>query len=146
MREPAKKAPTNIDLRNSAGAMHKRFSRTIIKFVICRFALIVMAILTTVVALPGAGRGEEDPTFRVEFKDGVVMPLRLEVPANRRFRLELHNTGQTAAEFESRELRKEKVLAPGSTSVLVIRTLDPGEYQFFDDFHLEAPPSVLVAK
>jgi hypothetical protein len=108
-----------------------------------------MAGLATAVLLLiglGSGHAAEDPVFRIEFKDGTVTPRRLEVPANRRFALELHNTGDTPAEFESRELRKEKVLAPGSTSVLVIRTLDPGEYDFFDDFHADAPPAVLVAR
>jgi heme/copper-type cytochrome/quinol oxidase subunit 2 len=91
-------------------------------------------------------RAEEEPVFRIEFKDGIMTPSRLEVPANRRFKLELHNAGETPAEFESKELRKEKVIAPGTTSTLIIRTLDPGEYEFFDDFHLDAPPAVLVAK
>ena len=89
---------------------------------------------------------EDDPTFRLEFNDGAITPLRLEVPANRRFRLELKNSGKTPAEFESKELKKEKVLAAESQTVLVIRTLDPGEYAFFDDFHPDAPPAVLVAK
>lgn len=96
--------------------------------------------------LPPPVHAEDDPVFRIEFKDGVVTPLRLEVPARRRFSLDLHNLGQSPAEFESRELRKEKVLAPGTSSVLVIRTLEPGEYDFFDDFHPDAPSAVLVAK
>lgn len=116
------------------------------RLTVSHIALIMLAAAVTIAVAPGAGHAEDEPTFRIEFKDGAVTPLRLEVPANRRIRLELHNTGKTPAEFESRELRKEKVLAPGSTSILVIRTLDPGEYQFFDDFHLDAPPSVLVAK
>lgn len=87
-----------------------------------------------------------DPTFRIEFRDGVVTPKRLEVPARTRIVLELVNNGETPAEFESKELRKEKVLAPGASSSLVFRSLDPGEYEFFDDFHLDAPPSVLVAR
>ncbi|HVY56818.1 MAG TPA: cupredoxin domain-containing protein [Xanthobacteraceae bacterium] len=99
-----------------------------------------------VLALAGPLAAEEDPVFRIEFKDGVVTPSRLEVPAKRRFKLELHNTGKTPAEFESTELRKEKVLAPNSVSSLVIRTLDPGEYTFFDDFHPGVPAAVLVAK
>lgn len=102
--------------------------------------------IAIVFSLASVARAEDDLTFRIEFKDGVVTPRRLEVPANRRFSLELHNLGETPAEFESRELRKEKVLAPGTSSVLVIRTLEPGEYDFFDDFHLDAPPAVLVAK
>lgn len=107
---------------------------------------VVLAVTVLVGASAGAGGAAEDPVFRIEFKDGVVTPRRLEVPANRRLVLELHNVGATPAEFESRELRKEKVLAPGTTSTLVIRTLDPGEYDFFDDFHTGAPPAVLVAK
>ncbi len=96
--------------------------------------------------LANAGARAEDATFRIEFKDGVVTPKRLEVPASTRIVLELVNTGETPAEFESKELRKEKVLAPGASSSLVLRSLDPGEYQFFDDFHLDASPSILVAK
>jgi len=108
----------------------------------CHSLLVGMAI---VLSLAHFARADDDPVFRIEFKDGVVSPRRLEVPANRRFSLELHNLGETPAEFESRELRKEKVLAPGTTSVLVIRTLEPGQYDFFDDFHPDAPPAVLVA-
>jgi len=105
------------------------------------FALGAALLLTA-----GIGRAEDDPVFRIEFNDGKVTPQRLEVPAKRRFKLELHNVGKEPAEFESKELRKEKVLAPGASSTLVIRTLDPGEYDFFDDFHLDAPPAVLIAK
>ena len=62
------------------------------------------------------------------------------------FQLQLRNNGDTPAEFESNELRKEKVLAPRTTSILVFRTLDPGEYPFFDDFHPDAPKAILIAK
>jgi Cupredoxin-like domain len=91
-------------------------------------------------------RAEEEPVFTIEFKDGNIVPERLEVPANRRFQLQLRNSGDTPAEFESNELRKEKVLAPRTTSILVFKTLDPGEYPFFDDFHPDAPKAVLIAK
>jgi hypothetical protein len=105
----------------------------------------LLAGLAVALALAAPAVADDDPVFRIEFKDGVVTPRRLEVPAHRRFSLELHNLGETPAEFESRELRKEKVLAPGTSSVLVIRTLEPGQYDFFDDFHPDTPPAVLVA-
>ena len=87
----------------------------------------------------------DEPTFAIEFKDGTVAPTRIEVPAKTRFKLELKNTGKTPAEFETRSPKFEKVLAAGTTSSLVIRTLDPGEYEFFDDFHPQAK-GTLVAK
>ena len=71
--------------------------------------------------------------------------LTIEVPANTRFKLEISNTGQSPVEFESTELRREKALAAGSTSAIVFRTLDPGTYQVFDDFHPDAK-ATLVAK
>ena len=111
-----------------------------------RLLLTGLAIAAAFIGMSTQGRAEDDPVFRVDLKDGVVTPLRLEVPAKRRFTLELRNLGGTHAEFEIRDLRKEKVLAPGTSSTLVIRTLDPGEYDFFDDFHPNASAAVLVAK
>ena len=106
----------------------------------------LLAATLAFAALASVSARAEDPTFRIEFKDGVVTPKRIEVPAKVRIVLELVNSGSSPAEFESKELRKEKVLAPGSSSSLVLRSLDPGEYEFMDDFHPEAPASVLVAK
>jgi hypothetical protein len=102
--------------------------------------------LLGLLAVVAVARAEDEPSFRIEFNDGKIEPLRIEVPAKVRIRLELVNLGETPAEFESTELRKEKVLAPKSESVMVIRTLDPGEYAFFDDFRPGSPPAVLVAK
>lgn len=90
--------------------------------------------------------GAAEPTFRIEFADGAITPLQLEVPANVRFRIELVNRGSTPVEFESLQLRKEKVIGPGNETVMVIRRLDPGSYDFFDDFHLDAPHAVLIAR
>ncbi len=104
------------------------------------------ACLILLGALFAPAQAAEDPVFKIEFADGAITPRRLEVPAHTRFKIELHNKGKTPIEFESTQLKKEKVVAPDSHSFIVIRTLDPGEYEFFDDFHLDSPPAVLVAK
>jgi hypothetical protein len=106
----------------------------------------VVAVTAVAWLCPLQVRADEMPVFVIELKDGAISPLRLEVPANRTFKIELRNTGTTPAEFESLELHREKVLAPQSTSFIVIKNLDPGEYKFFDDFHPDAPQAVLVAK
>jgi hypothetical protein len=107
---------------------------------------LIAAALVAVLALSCAARAADDPEFRIEFNDGKISPQRLEVPAKTRFKIVLVNKGKTPIEFESTSLKKEKVVAPESESFIVFRTLDPGEYEFFDDFHLETPPAVLVAK
>ena len=104
--------------------------------------------LLLLVALAGvtAPALADEPTFKIDIKDGVITPLAIEVPANTRIRLEITNSGSSPAEFESVQLKKEKVIAGGNTSVMVIRTLDPGSYDFFDDFHIDMPHAKIIAK
>ncbi|HLN08143.1 MAG TPA: cupredoxin domain-containing protein [Xanthobacteraceae bacterium] len=107
---------------------------------------VVVAALAASATLAASARADDMPVVAIEMKDGAITPLRLEVPANRTFKIELRNSGTTPAEFESLELHREKVLAPQSSSFIVIKTLQPGEYKFFDDFHPDAPQAVLVAR
>ena len=104
-----------------------------------------LALLALTASLVGVAHAGDLPTFRLEMADGKLNPARIEVPAGKRIKIEVHNTGKGAVEFESVQLRKEKVLAPGAESFVVIAPLSPGEYKFFDDFHQSAQ-GVIVAK
>jgi len=105
------------------------------------FSLVFGLFLAPTVAL-----ADDMPTFKVLMKDGRIFPNTVEVPANTRFRLEIRNEGPGAAEFESLELRKELVLAPGITRNMVFFPMKPGSYKFFDDFHPETGQARIVAK
>jgi heme/copper-type cytochrome/quinol oxidase subunit 2 len=93
-------------------------------------------------------RAEDAPLFRLELRDGAVVPQRLEVPAGKPFRLEIRNTGKIAGEFECKPLKKEKVVVPGATAVLVFTPVQPGEYKFVEEFHENLPTGqgLIVAK
>lgn len=84
--------------------------------------------------------------FKLSARDGVFAPTVIEVPAGKRFRLEVSNEGKTAMEFESRELRQEKVVPPGRKATLTINALKPGEYKFVDEFHEQAGQGKVVAR
>ena len=94
----------------------------------------------------GAALADDMPTIKLLMKEGRLHPEMLEVPAMTRFRLEVRNEGPGAAEFESLELKKELVLAPGVTRSLVFFPMKPGTYKFFDDFHPETGQGRIVAK
>lgn len=89
---------------------------------------------------------EDLPTFKLQCNNGVFTPKILSVPAGKKFKIEISNTGTEAIEFESKQLRKEKALSPGSSSFVVIFPLDPGEYKFFDDFHIQTGQGSIIAK
>ncbi len=94
----------------------------------------------------GALAAPDLPTFRLECNNGVFKPQKLLVPAGKKFKIEIFNTGTEAIEFESRPLRKEKALSPGGTSFVVIFPLEPGEYSFFDDFHIQVGQGSILAQ
>jgi hypothetical protein len=103
-----------------------------------------LALLLSLNSVPA--HADDMPTIQLLMKDGRLFPETLEVPANTRFRLQIRNEGPGAAEFESLELRKETVLAPGVTRALVFHPMKPGTYKFFDDFHPETAQGRIVAK
>ncbi|MEO5765729.1 MAG: cupredoxin domain-containing protein [Casimicrobiaceae bacterium] len=93
-----------------------------------------------------SAHAEELAVYRLEVRDGVFEPATLEVPAGRRFKIEISNVGKGAIEFESRDLRQEKVLAPCAKSSVVINALKPGTYTFFDEYHPNLPKGKIVVK
>jgi len=94
-----------------------------------------------------AGVGADElPTFRLIARDGRFHPETIEVPAGKRFRIEVTNQNAGPEEFESLELRKELVLAPGVTRTVVFAPLKPGSYPFFGEFHPQTARGRIVAR
>lgn len=109
--------------------------------------------LAAAAMLAGCGQGgpatpqpSELPTYVLVGRDGRLIPEELRVPAGRRFKIVVRNEGSDAIEFESLSLRKEKVLAPGAQSFVVIAPLKPGEYDMFDEFHPDTGRGRIMAR
>ena len=106
-----------------------------------------LSVFCAALLLVGAAFAAEDlPTFKLMCNNGVFTPKTLQVPAGKKFKLEIYNQGTEAIEFESKQLRKEKALSPGGSSFVVIYPLDAGEYRYFDDFHIKVGQGSIVAK
>ncbi|MEJ0045544.1 MAG: cupredoxin domain-containing protein [Rhodospirillales bacterium] len=73
-------------------------------------------------------------------------PDRLVAPAGQKLRIGIRNSDDTADEFESTGLSREKLVAPGGRITVFVGPLDPGSYQFFGDFHRDTAPGVIEAK
>jgi hypothetical protein len=73
-------------------------------------------------------------------------PAEIMVPANQKFQIKVTNHDETPAEFESHDLKVEKIVVPGGTVTVTAGPLKPGAYQFFDDYHPDDAKGVLTAK
>lgn len=108
-----------------------------------RALAVVLAIAAAgILALPA--RADDIPTLVM--RGHHYVPERIEVPAGQKFKLQVRNEDDSADEFESTDLNREKLVPPGQTVTVFLGPLDRGEYKFFADFHQDTGQGVLVAK
>ena len=89
---------------------------------------------------------QEAVIVHVALKDHRFVPAELTAPANKPVVVEVTNQDSTPAEFESKTLRVEKVVAGGGKINVQIRALAPGRYRFFDDYHEDTTEGFLVVR
>jgi heme/copper-type cytochrome/quinol oxidase subunit 2 len=82
-----------------------------------------------------AARAEEPVSVTIAIKDHQFEPAEVHAPAGTPIAVTVKNLDSIAAEFESDALHVEKVIPPGRQAVVRVRPLEPGRYNFFDDFH-----------
>ena len=73
-------------------------------------------------------------------------PDRIEIPAGQKVRLLIENKDATAEEFDSSDLRIEKVIPGKSKAPVFVGPLKPGEYRFMGEFNAATAQGMVVAK
>jgi len=111
----------------------------------CKTALIALASLAMLAMFAPLSRAG-DNSSQLRFAHGAVEPASLTIPANAPMQLQVINAGDTAVEFESFELHRERVVQPGQTITVYIPALAPGTYPFFDDFSHGATTGEIVSR
>jgi high-affinity iron transporter len=96
--------------------------------------------------LAGSTQARADDVVQLAFTQHRFVPDHLTVPANVKFRVMVKNNDDTADEFESVDLNREKLVPPGQTTIVFLGPLSPGQYKFFGDFHQDTAQGVMVAK
>ena len=95
--------------------------------------------------LPAAVPALAADTVTLALKNHRFVPSEVSVPAGERFRIEVENQDATPAEFESNDLRVEKIVVPGGKIAVMAGPLKPGTYKFFDDYHPDLATGTLTA-
>jgi len=87
-----------------------------------------------------------DPEFALVIRDHRFLPEEIRVPAGRKVKLAVHNQDATPEEFESHELNREKMIAPGGKVIIFIGPLAPGRYPFFGEFNEKTARGAVIAE
>ena len=104
----------------------------------------VAAALFLATSLAAVAAGE--PELSLVIENNKFTPDRIEVPAGKKVKINIENKDATAEEFESHDLKIEKVIPGKGKGVVFVGPLKPGEYKFVGEFHEKTAKGVIVAK
>jgi len=86
----------------------------------------------------------DDPSVSIVLKNNQFVPSEVQIPAGVKVKLVVRNDNPTPSEFESTEFHREKIVSPCQEITVFVGPLDPGSYEFFDDFHPETRGHLVV--
>ena|ERR1700722_6967665 len=102
-------------------------------------AIPLLLALCLILASIGAARAED---YVITLKDHAFTPPDLIIPADKKVKVVVKNTGDAEAEFESSDFDREKIVSPGSEITVLIGPLSAGTYTYFDDFHRQSTGTI----
>jgi plastocyanin len=85
----------------------------------------------------GAARADDAVMLSLTIKDHQFEPAEVHAPAGTPITFAVKN-------LESGALHVEKVIPAGGETVVHVRSLEPGRYNFFDDFHRQTQGFLVV--
>ena len=103
---------------------------------LARLALLLLALHVA---------AQADQLVTLVIQNHTFSPSTFEVPAGERFRIQLTSHDESVDEFESYDMKFEKIIVPGNTITVFAGPLHPGTYTFFDDYHPDQAKGTVTA-
>jgi hypothetical protein len=109
------------------------------------FGAAIPIVVGILMVLPCTSRAQE-PIYTLGIKDHRFEPPEIEIPAGKRVALVVRNLDATPERFDSTQLRRENVVAPGQEVTIYIGPLRPGRYEFLGHFNPKTARGQIVVK
>ena len=87
-----------------------------------------------------------EPAITVSIHEHRFEPAEVHIPANTKVKLMVRNLDPSPEEFESYELKREKVIPGNSEAAVFVGPLVPGAYPFFGDFNQTTAQGRIIAE
>ena len=109
---------------------------------------LTVAIVITLAAVMSAtaARAAEPKEIPITIENNQFSPEEIKVKAGEPFVLVVTNKDKAPEEFESKELRIEKVVPAGKTMKIRVRALKPGTYPFVGEYHEKTAKGRIIAE
>jgi plastocyanin len=111
-----------------------------------RWTLMTSVALFGLVLTTTASAQDKATEIPLTIENNRFSPAEIKVPAGKPFTLVVTNKDGKPEEFESKELRIEKVIPAGKTANIRVRALKPGSYPFFGEFNPKTAQGRIIAE
>lgn len=107
----------------------------------------LLSLTLLISSISGAfAQNAEKNEYLIQIKEHRFEPSTINVSANTNFTLIIENLDKTLEEFESDDLKKEKLVASGKKVTIAVNGLKKGEYKFYGDFHQKTAQGKIIVK
>jgi plastocyanin len=106
----------------------------------------LLLLMLTCLVLSVAVASAADLEVPLTIEKNRFQPEEVRVKAGTPFVLVVTNKDATPEEFESKELRIEKVIPGGKTMKIRVRALKPGSYPFVGEYHEATAKGRIIAE
>jgi plastocyanin len=111
---------------------------------IARQFLPLLAVAAMLSLSAVAVRADDTVSLSITIKDQKFDPAELHAPPGQPISIQVKNLNPIVSEFESSDLHFEKIVPTGGAATVYVRPLQPGRYNFYDDFHHDTQGYLIV--
>ena len=109
-------------------------------------SFVILVVTFLALAMFSLNHKKEVKEVDLVIKNHYFEPAELVIPPNTKIKLVISNLDDTVEEFESLDLKRERIV-PGKGKIKVaVGPLPAGRYKFFGEFHEKTAQGTLVVK
>lgn len=97
--------------------------------------VISIAFIYIMLICAGSVLADDQLNIEITIQDHKFYPDIIEIPAGKKVKLIIHNKDNTIEEFDSVDLKREKIIPAHSVAYIVLAPLQPGVYYFIGEFN-----------
>ena len=109
-----------------------------------RIGATVFAAVLLVLCAGAPVSADDTVSLSLTLKNHQFDPAELHAPPGKQIAIHVKNLNDIVSEFESGDLHFEKIVPVGSEVTVYVRPLQPGRYNFYDDFHHDTQGYLVV--
>lgn len=111
-----------------------------------KYLVTIMSAALVAITLSAPAMAADEHSVHLVIKDHRFTPSEITVPAGKRVELIIENQDATPEEFESEDLRREKIVVGHGKISVWIGPLPAGTYGFYGEYHKKTAQGKVTAK